>query len=100
MCKRYLNVFTRPTLYWGFGILIAAFVVVGSSHVELFDSVREDITMWLMPSAERAFAYGERHFDATNPALYDVRRANSFFIEAVAMNPRLPYVYHELARIS
>lgn len=59
----------------------------------------EDIAYSLAPSAERAFAYGERHFDARNPSQYDISRAQYFFDLAAAKDPTLPYVYHELARI-
>ena len=53
----------------------------------------------LNPTAERAFAYGERHFSAPNAAEYDVNRARLFFRLAAHSNPNLPYVHHELARV-
>jgi len=59
----------------------------------------ENIVWAVSPSAPRAFAYGERHFDATDPGEYDVNRAEYFFKLAAAEDPTLPYVYHELARI-
>src|SRR3989338_8298768 len=60
----------------------------------------EDISFALLPSADKAFAFGEAHFDAETPATYDIDRAEHFFVEAVSLDPKLPYLYHELARIS
>jgi len=51
------------------------------------------------PSAERAFEYGSRHLDASEPEHYNLERAEFYYREA-SRNPNLPYVYHELARIS
>lgn len=60
----------------------------------------EDINFRLHPSGELAYEYGERHFDGQNPRTYDVRRAEWFFREALALDPSLVYVHHELARIA
>lgn len=60
----------------------------------------ENVAYAINPTPERAFAYGELHFDATNPADYDIQRADYFFQLAAAKDPTLPYLYHELARIS
>lgn len=59
----------------------------------------EDISFSRVPSAEKAFAYGERHFNGQNKIAYDVDRAEYFFREAVKLDPSLIYVHHELARI-
>lgn len=60
----------------------------------------EDYTYAHHPSAELAFAYGERHFQALNSAQYDLFRAQRFFYLAAQSNPHIPYLYHELARTS
>ncbi|OGG80305.1 hypothetical protein A3A39_03485 [Candidatus Kaiserbacteria bacterium RIFCSPLOWO2_01_FULL_54_13] len=60
----------------------------------------EDISYKLAPSAEKAFKYGERHFDSRHPAAYDINRAEYFFERAAAEDPTIPYLYHEFARIS
>lgn len=51
------------------------------------------------PSAQRAFEYGERHFDAQDAGEYDIARAEYFFQKAALLDPTLPYLNHELARI-
>ena len=51
------------------------------------------------PAPARAFGYGEKHFDAADAAHYDLARAEYLFNKAAA-DPSLPYVNHELARIS
>jgi len=63
-------------------------------------SAWEDTTYALAPSAARAFAYGERHFNARNASVYDVERAAYFFDKAADIDPTYPYLYHELARIA
>ncbi len=60
----------------------------------------EDVAYAVSPTAARAYAYGVAHFDAANPAQYDINRASYFFNLAVAKDPTLPYIYHELARIA
>lgn len=59
----------------------------------------EDFAYLINPTADRAFAYGERHFSAPDVQEYDINRAKTFFLLAVRSNPELPYIHHELARI-
>lgn len=59
----------------------------------------EDIYFRLYASADRAYALGEKHFNATDADQYDVRRAQRFFRIAATMDPQHPVVHHELARI-
>ncbi len=59
----------------------------------------EDITYRLDPSPARALSYGEAHFNSKDPSQYDVDRAEYFFHKAALLDPTLPYLYHELARI-
>lgn len=68
---------------------VRATAVVGYEHVALT----------IAPSAARAYEYGARHFDATHAADYDLDRAEYFFKKAEAIDPRYPYVQHQLARI-
>ena len=60
----------------------------------------EDYNYAHHPSGELAFAYGERHFQALNPAQYDLFRAQRYFYLAAQTDPHIPYLYHELARTS
>ena len=60
----------------------------------------EDGMYALAPSATRAFAYGERHFNARNASAYDIERAAYFFGKAADIDSTYPYLYHELARIA
>ncbi len=53
------------------------------------------------PSAELAYEIGERHFNSIlYPQNYDIDRAEYFFDRAVALDPHLQYIWHELARIA
>lgn len=60
----------------------------------------EDVSFSLSPSAERAFEYGEKHFDGQDVLNYDVKRAAKYFYKAQALDPNLLYVHHELARLA
>lgn len=60
----------------------------------------EDVAYTLDPSAERAFQYGARHFSSDEPVRYDIDRAEHFFDLAALKDPTIPYLYHQLARIS
>ena len=60
----------------------------------------EDISYALAPSAQKAMYYGDLHFSATDWAHYDIARAKYFFYLAAQSDPTLPYVWHQLARVS
>ena len=53
----------------------------------------------IFPSAARAAAYGDKHFDGAKPGAYSLDRAEYFYQEAAARDPQYPYVYHQLGRI-
>lgn len=61
--------------------------------------IQENIAFVIDPSATRAFTYAERHFNAQDAGAYDIDRAEYFFKKAALLDPELPYLYHELARI-
>ncbi|HTR18621.1 MAG TPA: hypothetical protein VMH91_01410 [Candidatus Paceibacterota bacterium] len=84
---------------WAIVIALALFFLAPEAHT-FATNVYEDMAYAVDPSASRAFAYGERHFDATNPSEYDLDRAEYFFTLAAKKDPSTPYLYHELARIS
>jgi len=80
-------------------VCVAAIFFSYRQHT-LLEHIQENVLYFLDPTAERAFSYGLRHFDALDPKEYDVRRANYFFSEAAAIDPKYPLVHHELARIA
>lgn len=84
---------------WMVVLTLVFFAVVPQAHAFIIDRY-EDMAFALNPSAAHAFSYGESHFDASNPAEYDINRAQYFFQKAAALDPKYPYLYHELARIS
>lgn len=83
-------------------LVIGAFLIVVATFMarEHIINIYENVSYALVPSAQRAFAIGERHFSAQDPAAYDVDRAQYFFKLAESQDRQLPYLYHELARIS
>lgn len=61
----------------------------------------EDTALFLSPSAERAYVYGAKHFDAlAYPGVYDVARAQSLFEKTLELDPVYPYTHHQLGRIA
>ena len=92
---------------WFSVVIIGILATVLTSSWGPFGEMRERlIVSWedgmyaLAPSAARAFAYGERHFNARAASVYDVERAAYFFDKAADIDPTYPYLYHELARIA
>lgn len=88
----------QPLLTLAF-LLCAIVVLEWASIRAIVEDGYENVAYAFDPSANRAFAYGERHFDSANPTQYDIGRAEYFFKLAAAKDLTLPYVYHELARI-
>ncbi len=59
-----------------------------------------DVLFIVSPTAERAYAYGTSAFDATSPEQYNLERAAYYFDRAFTIDPTLPYVQHQRARIA
>ncbi|MDP3646393.1 MAG: hypothetical protein Q8R25_04880 [bacterium] len=88
-----------PYWWWflAFTLLSATLFVGKNQLIDLY----EDIALFRAPSAARAADFGERHLDArSNPALYDIDRAEYMYREAAKLDPTYPYVNHQLARIA
>ncbi|HVU75234.1 MAG TPA: tetratricopeptide repeat protein [Candidatus Paceibacterota bacterium] len=78
-------------------VLLAAIVVLlGHSY---FRDAYQLISVAVFPDANRAYEYGEAHLTAREGD-YNIALAEYFFREAYRLNQDLPYVLHELARIS
>lgn len=98
----------RPSVAGWFSVVIIGILatVLTSSWVPFGEMQGRLVVAWedtmyaLTPSAARAFAYGERHFNARNASAYDIERAEYFFGKAADIDPTYPYLYHELARIA
>ena len=81
-------------------ILTAAIAFFAYKQQILFEKMQEDVAYLFNSTPERAFAYGEKHFNALTPDEYDVDRAESFYKDAAKSDPNLPLVHFELARIA
>ncbi len=96
----------RHLLLVGTGLFCVCAVILYFAQQELvrigvaLQDEKEQTMLMLFPSAQRALSYGTLHFDATNAAEYDIGLAEYYFQYAAAKDPSIPYVYHELARIS
>lgn len=98
--KRWLH--SDALFYTGWTIIAVALIfgLVPEARVFAVDQY-ESVAFAVDPTAARAFAYGEVHFDATDdPTYYDLDRAQMFFEKAAAIDPTYPYLYHELARVA
>jgi tetratricopeptide (TPR) repeat protein len=78
--------------------VIAFALVLNAFYIQIKDTY-EDVTYKIFPSAERAYALGEEHFNGQNSKEYDIERAEYYFMEALKLDPSITYVHHELARI-
>ena len=83
-------------VFWG----AVLFLIAGTALYPTGVQYVEDALYAINPSAERALHYAERHFDAKRSRLYDIERTEYFLREAAALDPGLPYLYHELARVA
>jgi tetratricopeptide (TPR) repeat protein len=83
-------------------LAVAGAAVIGALSF-LFPQVvarmAEDIALSHGPSAQQLFDYGERYFSSSSGNGYDIVRAYDLFKKAGALDPSLPYLFHELARI-
>ncbi len=85
------------------GVIAVALVVLvigGLIWKEQLSYLCEDVNIALRPSAQLALEYGSRHLDAPHQSLYDIDRSAYFFYKAYALDPKLPRVQHQLARVA
>lgn len=82
------------------GIFVVSVESLRHTAVRSWYAAEEAVLLSLFPSAERAYAYGGRHLDGNNVALYDVDRAEVYFEKAISMDKEHAYAHHELARIA
>jgi tetratricopeptide (TPR) repeat protein len=80
-------------------LLIAVVAVLAMLQPRPFLYAYEDVKFMLAPSAERAVAYGNKHFNAIEADEYDINRADTFFRAAAKIDPTYPSVQHQIARI-
>ena len=85
-----------------FPYLLVCILVIGylSIYTPYIVDTSESLMYRIQPSADRAYTYGERHFNDTNPQAYNIARAAYFFEQAQQYDTTLPYVHHQLARIA
>lgn len=76
-------------------LIVGAVLVSGA----LSEPLRERAILLVSPSAERAYAYGMRHFNSLDADTYNLSHAEYFLSRAATLDPAYPYVHHQLARI-
>ena len=90
-------------LSWKFiagAYLLLAMLAYTTLGERTFVRLYERAALVLAPSPERAFAYGNRHFDAKHPDAYDIDHAQVLFEKAHKLNSELPGLQHQRARIA
>ncbi len=87
--------------------LIGVYVLVAILVLAAIPQVRravlyahEDAMFSLDKSPERAFALGEKYFNADGGGHYDIKRARHFYYYTLYENPSHPLVYLQIARTS
>lgn len=81
-------------------VVVLFLIVIFACTTEAGKYGYERLALALMPSNERAYSYGDRHFSSSDHTAYNVDRAEYFFTAAKELNPKDPYAYHQLARIA
>jgi len=91
----------RYRALWIFAPSIIAFIIaIWVARVPI-ENTWEDVAYTIVSSAERAYQYGSRHFDAVaHTDLYDIDRAEYFYGEVMKLDPAHKYVRHQRARIA
>jgi len=86
--------------FWLVIVLVILLLISAQKANGPLSTLIENTLFIINPTAERAFEYGSRHFDAQKPKLYDVEKARRYFERALAMDSTYPNVQHQLARIA
>lgn len=76
------------------------FVVAGAVNARSLLYAYEDVLLAFDGTVERGVQYGDRHFNATSPWLYDIDRAEDLYTRAESLNAEYPALQHQLARIA
>jgi tetratricopeptide (TPR) repeat protein len=93
------RIFNRQRVAWAIVVLLLLLYFFAAPILTAARNMYEDISFTVAPSAEKAYAYGERHFNGQRESAYDIARAEYYFNEALKSDPSLPYLHHEMARI-
>ena len=100
VCNKNMHVWRKQTyIVWAsvaIGLLLVLSIFFSSQKIRDWYQVA---SVRMYPNTERAFAYGEKHFDSASAGQYDLDLAYTFFRAAMAEDDKYPYVNHELARI-
>jgi tetratricopeptide (TPR) repeat protein len=87
-----------------FFILTIAFAFVAALAARSFADealfAHERAMLFAFPSAERAYVYGNRHFDARASWLYNIMYAEAMYNRALSLDPTLLGANHQLGRIA
>lgn len=102
MKRNYQSIFHEIPKEWHFIVALFTTCVVAVFFF-VYDIPRRainDVMFAIRPSAQRAYEYGDIHFRAFNSRQYDIGRAEHWYKKSLALDPRLPYVHHQLARVA
>ncbi len=81
-------------------VLPVCAVIVATAYIFINPDLRAAASYRLQPTAAKALALGQQHFDSRKPRYYDVDTAWRYLNEAYVLDPQYPAVNHELARIA
>lgn len=75
--------------------------VYPDSAQEIWDHTRLDVVAYISPHNPRLlFAMGSYYMDSESGRTYDLDRAGSFLMKVLKLDPKLPYLQHQLARVA
>ena len=72
--------------------LVLLVIVIGLSY-------RERLALAYDPTPAYAYTLGMRHFNSKDAEAYDIDEAQYFLTHAARLDPKYPYVFHQIARI-
>lgn len=87
----------------GFAVAGAGLILLVALSIYTYEPARflyERAVFYSFPTAERALAYGDNHFSSLNARMYDLDAARYFYDYAYALDPKLPLLSHQLARVA
>lgn len=95
-----IAVYRKAAAYGAVAVIVALLLSQLSFVRSAAETLYEDISLAAYPSAQRAYLYGNKHFDATHADAYNISRAEDLYERATLLDPKLPYLQHQRARVA
>ena len=91
------------TLFIGALVVVSLSVFTFSAYNEMSAACIDTyqyLSFFIAPSSDKARTYGDAHFDARISARYNREKAEWYYLSSLHLNPKEPFVEHQLARLA